>query len=64
MKSKKHVRRIKRRSSERKSSVKKTWEKFMKESDSRALLKEVWKVQDPQKECSERINKFHKKYCS
>jgi hypothetical protein len=59
---KKSDRRVKRKSSERKTSVKKTWEKFVQQSDSRSLLKDAWKVENPQKEYSEKINKLHKKY--
>jgi hypothetical protein len=65
LKKRKSGQRIKRKSSERKTSVKKIWEKFVQQNDSRLLLKEAWKVQkDYQKEYSEKINKLHKKYCS
>ncbi len=58
---KKSNRRTKRKSSE-KNSVKKLWEKFVQQTDSRSLLKDAWKVKTPQKEYSEKINKLHKKY--
>lgn len=59
---KKSDRRIKRKSSER---IKKTWEKFVQQNDSRSLLKDIWKGDNNQKEYLEKINKFHKKYsCS
>lgn len=50
------------RISKRKNSVKKTWEKFVKRIDSRTLLKNSWKVNNPQKEYSEKINALYKKY--
>jgi len=53
-----------RKTSERKTSVKKTWEKFVQESDSRTLLKNAWKVDNSQKEYSDKINKLRKKYNS
>lgn len=53
-----------RKSVERKSSVKKTWERFVQQSDSRNLLKDIWKSENPTKEYSDKINKLHKKYCS
>lgn len=56
--------RTKRKSSERRSSVKKTWERFVQQSDSRSLLKDIWKSENPTKEYSDKINKLHKKYCS
>jgi hypothetical protein len=55
--------RRKRKSSERKTSIKKNWDKFIQQSDSRALLKNSWKADNFQKEYSEKINKLHKKYC-
>jgi hypothetical protein len=56
--------RIRRKSSERKSSVKKTWERFVQQSDSRNLLKDIWKSENSIKEYSDKINKLHKKYCN
>lgn len=53
-----------RKSSERKSSVKKTWERFIQQNDSKTLLKDIWKSDNPQKEYSEKIIKLHKKYCN
>jgi hypothetical protein len=53
------------RRTKRKSSVKKTWERFVQQSDSRSLLKDAWKIEkDKVKEYNEKINKLHKKYCS
>jgi hypothetical protein len=53
----------KRKSNEKKTSIKKTWEKFVQRSDSRLLLKNVWKIdKDELKEYSKKINKLHKKY--
>ena len=49
---------------ERKSKVRKSWERLLSNKDSRNLLKEVWKSNTPIKEYSEKINKFHKKYCN
>lgn len=51
-----------RKSSERKTSIKKKWEKFVQQSDFRDLLKNAWKTTNTQKEYSEKLNKLHKKY--
>jgi hypothetical protein len=49
-------------STERKTSTKKTWERFVQQSDSRSVLKDAWKAENFQKEYSDKINKLHKKY--
>jgi outer membrane biosynthesis protein TonB len=61
-KKKKSDQRAKRKTSERKTSVKKTWERFVQQSDSRSLLKDIWKAENFQKEYIDKINKLHKKY--
>lgn len=60
----KNQRKIKRKSSAKKTSVKKTWDKFISQSDSKTLLKNIWKSDNIQKEYSEKIIKLHKKYCN
>lgn len=53
----KKTERTKRKSST-KSQTKKTWEKFIKRSDSRSLLKDVWKVKHNESSLKERIKKY------
>lgn len=50
------------RKTKRKSSIKKTWEKFVQRSDSRSLLKDVWKADHPNKDYHQKLVSLHKKY--
>lgn len=43
-------------------SNKSTWEKFLKNKDSRKMLQDAWKHKNPQKHFEQTIRTLHKKY--
>ena len=45
-------------------SAQKTWEEFLKQEESRKILKQSWKAKNPQKDFSHKIRQLHKKFSS
>jgi hypothetical protein len=56
------VKKVSKRITSKRLSNKSTWEKFLKNKDSRKVLQDAWKHKNPQKHFEQAIKSLHKKY--